>query len=85
MPPKNLNEALTVVISVVGFIGTTIALVYRYIRKIDQLESDARELRDELSELKGTVRAHGDALGAISAQLAGIAGRLDMLIERRDR
>ena len=85
MPPKNLTEALTTVIAVVGFIGTTIALIYRYIRKIDQLESNERELRSEISELKGQVRAHGDSLGAISTQLAGIAGRLDMLIERREK
>lgn len=85
MPPKNWTEFITALLAVLGALGTFIALVYRHFRRVEQLEMECRELHNELSELKGTVKAHSDSLTTISASLAGITARLDMLIGRPER
>lgn len=85
MPPKNWNEFLTTLIAVLAAVGTSIVMIYRHFRRVETLESEMRDLRAECSELKGTVKAHSDALTTISTSLAGITARLDMLIGRPER
>lgn len=81
--PKSWTESITAVVAILGAIGTCIGMIYRYVRKAEWLEAENREIRKELAELTGTVKAHDTALASISQSLAGITAKLDMLIHEK--
>ena len=78
-----ISQAITVVLGVVGFVGTVIGLINYYVRKIERLELSNTELRTDLAELQGIVKAQQEGIHRIDKNMERLETKLDMLLERK--
>lgn len=89
--PKNLTEIVSTTIAILGFFGTIIALVYRYIRKAETNEREIGLLRVQFSEYKseasseiarmeGKVEVLGQTVSEINSRLSAMDAKIDLLL-----
>lgn len=82
---KNVAEQVPVVLGMLTFIGGCLAALFRWFTKLQQVEQQLQDVRQELAHYKGRVDGIEGSVNEIKIGIAAINTNIGFLLRQKDR